>query len=168
MLICQKLVEEVWARKASIREYLLRVAERHILAMELRIMNSLEWDLIVPTPETYITRYLRVASPPTEDPDQERLLRHHAGYLLDFSLCRRPPSEVATAAVVAAGRALGRLDVFPPALERHSGFELKELQGCVLALKELQGGASEQPHQAVVRKYSEAEYCKVAMRFGII
>jgi len=84
----------------------------------------------------------------------------------DYGMLKYSPSEIAASAVVVASKALRKADVFPYALQKHSGFKLSGLRQCTLALEKLQQKAASASLVAVFKKYSATKYMEVATKFG--
>lgn len=166
MLIASKY-EEIWAPEVRDFVYISDRAytKEQILAMEKLILNTLKFDLTVPTPNTFLCRFLKAAG------SKEKLLAMHAAYLVelsmpDYGMLKFSPSEIAASAVVVASKAMRKSDVFPYALQKHSGFKITGLRQCTFALEKLQIKASSASLVAVFKKYSTSKYLEVATKFG--
>jgi hypothetical protein len=86
----------------------------------------------------------------------------------DYGMLKYSPSEIAASAVVVASKALRKTEVFPYALQKHSGFEITGLRQCTLALEKLQHEAARASLVAVFKKYSSSKYMEVATKFGTL
>ena len=166
MLIASKY-EEIWAPEVRDFVYISDKAytKEQILAMEKLILNTLKFDLTVPTPNTFLCRFLKAAG------NKEKLLAMHAAYLVelsipDYSMLRFSYSEIAAAAILVARQAMGREDIFPYGLQKHSGYKLNSLRPCAQALQKLQASASGESLVAVFKKYSSSKFLQVATKFG--
>lgn len=167
MLIASKY-EEIWAPEVRDFVYISDKAytKEQILAMEKLILNTLKFDLTVPTANTFLCRFLKAAG------SKEKLVALHAAYLVelsipDYGMLKFTYSEIAAAAVLVARRALKKSDAFPYALQRHSGYRQSQLRPCVQALERLQGKASGASLAAVFKKYSSSKFLEVATKFGL-
>ena len=78
MLIASKY-EEIWAPEVRDFVYISDRAytKEQILAMEKLILNTLKFDLTVPTPNTFLCRFLKAAGG-----SKEKLFSMHAAYLV--------------------------------------------------------------------------------------
>lgn len=67
MLIASKY-EEIWAPEVN---DFIQISDhayehKHVLVMEKRILGRLEWNLTVPTPYVFLTRFIKAAATPSE------------------------------------------------------------------------------------------------------
>jgi len=95
MLIASKY-EEIWAPEVRDFVYISDRAytKEQILAMEKLILNTLKFDLTVPTPNTFLCRFLKAAGG-----GKEKLLNMHAAYLVRLSLLLiAPPTTLSCTA----------------------------------------------------------------------
>lgn len=166
MLIASKY-EEIWAPEVRDFVYISDKAytKEQILAMEKLILNTLKFDLTVPTPNTFLCRFLKAAG------NKEKLLAMHAAYLVelsipDYSMLKYSYSEIAAAAILVANKALRRDDIYPYGLQKHSGYKQSSLRQCSQALEKLQAKASGASLVAVYKKYSGSKFLEVATKFG--
>lgn len=98
------------------------------------MLNTLRFNLTVPTPYNFLCRYLKAAGFAA---DKE--LVHYATYLVelalvDYSALRFPYSQLACAAIHVAASALGKPDTFSTAAQRHSGYTIAALAPCAAYL----------------------------------
>ena len=166
MLIASKY-EEIWAPEVRDFVYISDKAytKEQILAMEKLILNTLKFDLTVPTANTFLCRFLKAAG------SEEKLLAMHAAYLVelsipDYGMLKYAYSEIAAAAVLVASLALKKGNAFPSALRKHSGYRQSQLIPCAEALGKLQMKASNAHLVAVFKKYSSTKFLEVATKFG--
>lgn len=166
MLIASKY-EEIWAPEVRDFVYISDKAytKEQILVMEKLILNTLKFDLTVPTPNTFLCRFLKAAG------NKEKTLAMHATYLVelsipDYGMLKYSYSEIAAAAVMVANRALKKADVFPYMLQKHSGYKASQLRLCAQALEKLQAKASGNNLVAVFKKYSSTKFLEVATKYG--
>lgn len=167
MLIASKY-EEIWA--PEVRDFVY-ISDRayskdQILAMEKLILNTLKFDLTVPTPNTFLCRFLKAAG------RQDKHLAVHAAYLVelslpDYGMLKFSYSEIAAAAVNVASRALGLSDPFPQSLQKHSGYKASAVRSCSGALERLQANAARASLVAVYKKYSSSKLREVSTKFGV-
>ena len=163
MLIASKY-EEIWAPEVRDFVYISDRAytKEQILAMEKLILNTLKFDLTVPTPNTFLCRFLKAAKR-----DNDKVLATYAAYLVelslpDYGMLKFAYSEVAAAAVLVASKALAQSDPFPYSLQKHSGFKGASLRSCAAALEKLQSKAPSASLVAVFKKYSSSKCLEVA------
>ncbi len=166
MLIASKY-EEIWAPEVRDFVYISDKAytKEQILAMEKLILNTLKFELTVPTPNTFLCRFLKAAG------CKDKLLTMHAAYLVelsipDYSMLKYSYSQIAAAAVLVANRALKKADAYPYSLQKHSGYRQSQLRPCAQALEKLQAQASSTSLVAVFKKYSSSKFLEVATKFG--
>ena len=166
MLIASKY-EEIWAPEVRDFVYISDRAytKEQILAMEKLILNTLKFDLTVPTASTFLHRYLKAAGV------KDNWTKHHAGYLVelaipDYGMLRFCHSEVAASAVMLANKLVHPEKPFSRALARHSGYKAAQLRPCAAALERIQARAASASLVAVYKKYSHHKFMEVATKFG--
>jgi len=131
-----------------------------LLKMEGVILNTLKFNLTVPTTYAFLRRYLKVsgASP---------RIQHHATYMIErslqeYSLLKFLPSTLASAAVLLAHRANDVAPVWSPVLERHTRYTESQLQQCCDTLKHVVQQGDRGYFQTVKKKYTDRQYMSVA------
>lgn len=164
MLVASKY-EEIWA--PEVRDFVY-ISDRaynrdQILNMEKIMLNSLKFNLTVPTHYHFLHRFLKVAG---LSEDTEAV--HYATYLVelalpDYSMLRFAYSKIAAAAVSATLGLFG-FNPMPEALMRHSGYTLEELQDCLELLNTLYHRAPEGSLTAVYKKFSMEKFSSVSTR----
>ena len=152
MLIASKY-EEIWA--PEVRDFVY-ISDRaytrdQILNMEKIMLNTLRFNLTVPTPCNFLLRYLKAAG----FVDDAEVV-NYATYLVelalvDYQALRFPYSQLACAAIYAAASALGRVDPFNATAQRHSGMSLTSLGQCAAFLAGLFRKASSASLTAVFK-----------------
>lgn len=159
MLVASKY-EEIWAPEVKDYVYISDKAytKEQILAMEKILLNTLKFDLTVPTQNPFLTRFLK-ANGKAADRD----FANYASYLVELSLVeysflRYPSSMVAAAAVYLTNDAFGVEPALPRALRKHSGYTEAVLMPCVLDLAQLQRKAPNATLAAVHKKWSNDKY----------
>ncbi|KAK9832854.1 hypothetical protein WJX81_008037 [Elliptochloris bilobata] len=163
MLIASKY-EEIWA--PEVRDFVY-ISDRaytrdQILAMEKLMLNTLRFNLTVPTPFNFLARFLKAAGVHAEPEVQA-----YAAYLVelalpDYSMLKYSYSMLAAAAVFCAGRALGLSQPWSHALQRHTGFSEALVRPCAAALAALHGKAPSATLVAVYKKYCATKFHAVA------
>lgn len=166
MLIASKY-EEIWAPEVRDFVYISDRAytKEQILAMEKMILNTLKFDLTVPTANTFLGRYLKAAG------IKDKWACLHAAYLVelaipDYGMLKFAHSEVAAAAVLLVIKLLAPEKPYPRALARHSGYRAAQLRACATALEKLVAKAPKASLVAVYKKYSSGKFLEVALKFG--
>ena len=164
MLVASKY-EEIWA--PEVRDFVY-ISDRaynrdQILNMEKIMLNSLKFNLTVPTHYHFLHRFLKVAG---LSEDTEAV--HYATYLVelslpDYSMLRFTYSKIAAAAVSATLGLFG-FNPMPEALLRHSSYTLEELQDCLEILNTLYHRAPEGSLTAVYKKFSMDKFSNVSTR----
>ncbi|XP_062203538.1 cyclin-A2-1-like isoform X2 [Phragmites australis] len=125
-------------------------AKAEVIKMECRVLNDLGFHLSVPTPKTFLRRFLRAAQASCKAP--LTTLVHLANYLveltlIDYTFLKFLPSVVAASAVFLAT------------------WTLNQSEGpwiCVCALWELQHNTSNCPLNAIHKKYRQQKFECVA------
>lgn len=164
MLVASKY-EEIWAPEVRDFVYISDRAynREQILNMEKIMLNSLKFNLTIPTHYHFLHRFLKVAG---LDEDLEAV--HYATYLVelalpDYSMLQFPYSQIAAAAVSATLGLFGH-DHMPMDLERHCGYSLDDLRDCMDKLNTLYNRAPEGSLTAVYKKFSLDKFSNVAAR----
>ncbi|CAI9287583.1 unnamed protein product [Lactuca saligna] len=165
MLIASKY-EEIWAPEVndfvqiSDRAY----EHRHVLVMEKRILGRLEWNLTVPTPYVFLTRFIKAAATPPEI-NMEHMVYFYAELgMMHYEIIRYCPSMVAAAAVYAARSTLNKSPVWHETLEMHTGFEERQVLECAKMMAVFHSVAKDDEKRKVIyRKYSSVTRGAVAL-----
>ncbi|KAI5018855.1 hypothetical protein ZWY2020_043743 [Hordeum vulgare] len=166
MLIACKY-EETWAPEVN---DFISIADnaysRHqILSMEKNMLNSMEWNLTVPTPYVFLVRFAKAAG---SDKELEQMIFFFAEMaLMNYGLVTARPSLVAASAVYAARCTLKRSPIWTETLKHHTGLTgLTEAQLLEPArsLVKAHAAAPESKLKAIYRKYSSEQYGRVALR----
>lgn len=165
MLIASKY-EEIWAPEVRDFVYISDRAysKEQILAMEKLILNTLKFDLTVPTTNTFLCRFLKAAGG-----SDNKLLAMHASYLVelslpDYGMLKFSSSEIAAAAILVARKSMRMADPYPYSLQKHSSYEKAGLGLCATALERLQRKAAGASLVAVFKKYSSPKFLEVSTR----
>ncbi|KAK9820270.1 hypothetical protein WJX72_008376 [[Myrmecia] bisecta] len=168
MLIASKY-EEIWAPEVRDFVYISDRAytREQILCMEKLMLNTLRFNLTVPTPYSFMARYLKAAS------TVDKQTTTYAAYLVelslpDFSMLKYPYSMVAAAAIFVANKTTNKMPAFPRSLQKHSGFTEQAIRPCAVALATLQRKAGNSSLVAVYKKYSNQKFMEVARLPGPI
>ncbi|GBG75230.1 hypothetical protein CBR_g19866 [Chara braunii] len=162
MLIASKY-EEIWAPEVRDFVYISDKAytKAAILDMEKKMLNTLNFNLTVPTPYVFMVRFLKAA-------EADKKLEHLAFFLVElalveYSMVRFLPSQLAAAAVYTAMRILGLLSAgWTPTLRRHSGYTEEALKPCASLMARFHKNASSTTLVAVHKKYSGPKFSEVA------
>jgi len=165
MLIASKY-EEIYAPEVRDFVYISDRAYKRdeILMMESVMLNTLEFNLTVPTPLRFGQRFIKLVTPP-DDPKTFRFL---VEYLMELTLQNYEflcflPSKIAASAVYLALSVLsgGREPEWTGLLKRQTHYDVSDLRDCVTKLRSL---AAKKPtkYKAVRKKYSEAKLNSVA------
>eukprot|EP00898_Chlorokybus_atmophyticus_P006444 jgi/Chlat1/6800/Chrsp51S06559 len=162
MLIASKY-EEIWAPEINDFVYISDKAytREEIIAMERQMLNTLHFNLTVPTQFPFVQRFIKAAG-------GDKQLGHLTAYLvelamLDYTMIRYVPSHLAAAALYTATRALKHPMPWFPVLQRHTGYSYTQLRPCSSLLAALWRRAPKATLKAVQKKYSSVKYGEVAM-----
>ncbi|CAL8460573.1 g102 [Coccomyxa elongata] len=164
MLIASKY-EEIWAPEVKDFVYISDEAytREQILNMEKMMLNTLSFNLTVPTPFNFLARFLKAAGAA-----KDTLVVAYATYLvelamLDYSMLKYSYSMLAAAAVFTANKALSRSPHLSHSLKRHAGFTEDGLLPCAVALADLHRSAPAASLRTVYKKYSHTQYGRVSV-----
>lgn len=130
--------------------------------MEENILKTLHYNVTVPTPHTFLVRFLKAAK-------ADKLMAQLACFLLDGTLlslekltCRWRPSQLAAAAILIARRQVGRHN-WSPTLVAYSQYREEQVlpvARCLLENKDRLHKNTEL--MALNKKYSKTKYGKVS------
>ena len=131
--------------------------------MEEKILKTLHYNVTVPTPHTFLIRFLKAAH-------ADKLMAQLASFLLDGTLltlekltCRWRPSQLAAAAILLARRQIGRHNWSPTLVAYSSGYKEEDVLPCARALLEHKHRLdANRELMALAKKYSKTKYGKVS------
>lgn len=161
MLLAAKY-EEIFAPEVNDFVFISDEAysREQVLAMEKLMLNTLHFNLTVPTPYVFIVRYLKAASSDKQLDQVSFFLVELC--LVEYSMLKYAPSQLAAAAVYTAHRTLKRSPCWTPVLQRHSGYHEHQLTDCSAKMAIFHKNASQGNLTVVHRKYSSPRYNAVA------
>lgn len=169
MLIACKY-EEIWA--PEVNDFILisdsAYSREQILSMEKGILNSLEWNLTVPTVYMFLVRFLKAAALGNKvEKEMENMVFFFAELaLMQYGLVTRLPSLVAASVVYAARLTLKRAPLWTDTLKHHTGFRESETEliECTKLLVSAHSSAADSKLRSVYKKYSSEQFGGVALR----
>jgi len=132
--------------------------KQEIVDMESEIVNTLQFNLTVPTIHSFLCRYLKAAH-------ADRTMVQLSCYLAErtlqeYSMVKYLPSTVAACAVYIARKSLKR-HPWSPTLVKYSKYDEPDLADCVQEMSIFLNDTSSQ-QQAVSRKYTSSKFGSVA------
>ena len=163
MLIACKY-EEIWAPEVN---DFISIADnsysrQQILSMEKNILNSMAWNLTVPTPYVFLVRFAKAAG---SDKELENMIFFFAELaLMEYGLVTVRPSLVAASAVYAARCTLKRSPIWTETLKHHTGFAEPQLLEPAKMLVMAHAAAPDSKLKAIYKKYSCEQYGRVSLR----
>jgi len=136
--------------------------EAKILRMEENLLKTLDYSVTVPTPHTFLIRFLKAAH-------ADKLMAQLSCFLLDGTLlslenltCCFKPSQLAAAAILLARRQLGRHN-WSPTLVAYSQYREEDVLPVARALLRNKLRLDENRElMALAKKYSKTKYGKVS------
>lgn len=163
MLIASKY-EEIWAPEVRDFVYISDKAytKEQILECEKLILNTLKFNLTLPTCFNFLSRFQKAANMHLDR--QASLL---SGYFVELSvidagMLKYPYSLISAAAVYTSLRALNKPNPYPTELARHSTYTLEQVLPCAAALVEAMQKAPTNSLCAVYKKYNSSKLGEVA------
>ncbi|XP_047059572.1 cyclin-B1-3-like [Lolium rigidum] len=162
MLIACKY-EEIWA---PLVQDLLCISDNsfsreQVLRKEKSILNTLQWNLTVPTLYMFMVRYLKAAM---GDKELENMAFFYAELsLVQYTMLQYPPSKTAAAAVYAARCTLNMSPRWNDVLEHHTGLAEWQLLDCAMRLASLHSAAPGSKQKVVYVKYSNPKLGTVSL-----
>lgn len=162
MLLASKY-EEIWAPEVKDFVYISDNAytKDQILDMEKLMLNTLKFNLSVPTPYVFTTRFLKAAR---ADSQVQVVTWFFVELCLpEYSMLRFSPSHIAAAAVYTALLTVQKAPSWTYTLQRHTGLTETELKLCVSLMVGLHQKASTGSLTAVHKKYVGPKFQSVAI-----
>ncbi|KAJ7565517.1 hypothetical protein O6H91_02G063700 [Diphasiastrum complanatum] len=161
MLVASKY-EEIWAPEVQDFVFISDNAytRDQVLGMEKKMLNTLRFNLTVPTPYVFIVRFLKAAAS-----DQQMIMV--AFFLVElclteYTMVKFSPSLLAAAAVYTAQCTLQRTPLWSATLHRHSGYTEEQLKECAGMMVAFHQNAGKGNLTVVHKKYSNAKFEGVA------
>ncbi|XBJ05153.1 hypothetical protein VPH35_023987 [Triticum aestivum] len=169
LIACKYEEEDAWDPEVEVFVYILNdvYTREQILGAEMAILNTLEWNLSVPTHYVFLSRFARAASSshPKNDEEMENMVFFFAELaLLQYALVPLKPSMVAAAAVYAARLTLKKTPLWTETLKHHTGYTESQLRDSVKILVTAHSAAPESKLKVVYEKYSSEKLGGVALR----
>ncbi|KAG0559661.1 hypothetical protein KC19_10G121300 [Ceratodon purpureus] len=168
MLLAAKY-EEIWAPEVNDFVHISDNAytRDEVLTMEKNMLNTLKFNLTVPTPYVFIVRLLKAAASDKQEKTVAAQLEMVSWFLVELCLTEYPmikyaPSLLAAAAVYTAQITVSRDPRWGPALQKHSGYSEAQIKDCASLMAVLHSKAAEGNLTVVHKKYSLAKLLAVA------
>ncbi|KAH8975113.1 hypothetical protein BDL97_01G139500 [Sphagnum fallax] len=161
--------EEIWA--PEVHDFIFisdnAYTREQILNMEKSMLNTLQFNLTVPTPYVFVARCLKAAAADKEEKAVATELEMVSWYLVElclteYSMVKFCPSHLAAAAVYTAQNTLARKPCWGPALQQHSGYTEAQLMECATMMVAFQSKAGTGSLTVVHKKYSNTRFLSVA------
>jgi len=133
-----------------------------IIAMEAAVLNSVGFNITVPTSMHFLRRLSKAAFNTYPTHNFCKYLLELA--MVDMRMNKYYPSMVAAAAVYIAREMDGASPIWTPTLEHYSGYTEIEVFPAALELLQVAKQALKSAHQAVTRKYTTKKFGEVAKR----
>ncbi|GLV35441.1 Cyclin A [Carabus blaptoides fortunei] len=135
--------------------------KKQVLRMEQLILKVLGFDLSIPTPLTFLTKFC-VSS------EQSEKIMFLAMYLCEMSMLEADPylqylPSMLAASAICVARDTMELEPWTSELEDTIGYTHRHLQPCVKLLQETFNAAATLQQQAIQEKYKSNKYQHVAM-----
>ncbi|MCO5563956.1 hypothetical protein L7F22_017608 [Adiantum nelumboides] len=162
LLIASKY-EEIWAPEIQDFIYISdkQYTRGQIITMEKTMLNTLGFNLCVPTPYMFIVRFLKAAS---SDQKTDMLAFYFVELcLVDYSMVKFSPSMLAATAVYMAQYMLKTKETcWTKLLKHHSGYAETDLMECARKMVNLHEKSREGDLTVVSRKYTLEKFGAVA------
>ncbi|XP_015521403.1 cyclin-A2 [Neodiprion pinetum] len=135
--------------------------KKQVLRMEHLILRVLSFDLTVPTPLAFLTDFC-ISNNLSEK------IQYLAMYLCELSMLEADPylaflpSHLAASAIALARHTLNE-EAWPEELALSTGYNFKELKGCISCLTKTFSNACNIQQQAIQEKYKSSKYGHVAL-----
>ncbi len=133
-----------------------------VLKMETKILSALEFNFTPPTSLRFLERYRKLSNTASDDQ-----IFFFAQYiveisLLDSSLLKHKPSEIAGAGLILAAKAIKRINAWNKDMERATGYKEDHLKTVVEEVKSFAYEINPKFLSTLKYKFSKPEYFEVA------
>lgn len=161
MLISSKY-EEIWAPELRDFVYICDKAYTRveILRMEKDILNTLTFQLTVPTHYLFLQRFLKISTPDKNVAMLSQYLLELT--LVDYSMVKFSSSQIAASAVYLANKYTLKADFWNYMMERHTLYSAESLETCTTTLNSLYKKATTTQFTAVYKKFSGPKFNGIA------
>ena len=158
-LLLASKYEEIYAPELRDLVYITDRAytKEEIVETESEIVNTLQYNLAVPTIHTFLCRFLKAAHADRTMVQMACFLAERS--LQEYGMLTFAPSIIAAASVLVSRKTLKR-HPWSPTLVKYTRYDEPQLEACVAAMREALAGP--QAQQAVARKYSSPKFGAVA------
>ncbi|XP_071697551.1 cyclin-B2-4-like [Rutidosis leptorrhynchoides] len=131
-----------------------------VLVMEKEMVNTLQFNLSVPTQYVFVKRFLKAA----ESNKEWELLSFYLVdmCLVEYEMLKFPPSLLAAAAVYTAGCTLNRSKQWTKKSQHYSNYTDHDLLECAKMMVCLHQKSGTGKHVSVFKKYGTSKYGNVA------
>ncbi|KAG0518623.1 hypothetical protein BDA96_09G191900 [Sorghum bicolor] len=163
MLIACKY-EEIWAPQVNdfIQIADCAFSRQQILVAEKAILNSMQWNLTVPTPYHFLLRFAKAAG--SADEQLQNMIYFFGELaLMAYGMVTTYPSTVAACAVYAARLTLRKSPLWTETLKHHTGLHEQQLREGTRMLLRSHAAAPDANLNAVYEKYSAEQFGRVAL-----
>ncbi len=133
-----------------------------IVEMENEVINTLKFDLTVPTIHTFLCRHLKAAHADRTMVQMSCYLAERS--LQEYSMLKFAPSVIAATTVLLSRKSLNRQSPWSPTMLKYSHYDEKDLKECLDAFQLVLSDANNEGNQqqAVYRKYCSSKYGTVS------
>lgn len=135
--------------------------KKQVIRMEQLILKVLQFDISIPTPLTFLTKYCTW----TEQSDRVLYL---AMYICELSMLEADPylqylPSMLAAAAISLARDSYEMEPWTADMESKTGYTYRHLQNCVVYLNVIFASAPTLQQQAINEKYKVSKYHHVSM-----
>ena len=131
---------------------------RQIILMEIKVLNVLEFRLMLPTPTRFVRRFIKAAN--QNSPKFEHIANYITERMLqEYDMLQFPPSIIAASAVSMALSVL-QMPVWNDTLSHYTGYKYNPLKKCIQKMTEIFSNQSSL--KAVEKKYASSKYKRVS------
>merc|ERR1712039_1080102 len=130
------------------------------LDLEKVMLNSLNFHLNVPTTYLFLQRFLKITK---ADKDVSMLSQYLIELsLVEYRMLEFSYSQIAASSVYIANQFLLKIEPWSNHMEQYTKYNKETLETCIKSLLELKKVASESSLKATFKKFSGAQFNKVA------
>ena len=133
-----------------------------VLKMESKIISTLEVNFTPPTALRFLERFRKLSNTASDDQIFFFSLYLVEISMLDSSLLKYRPSEIAAAGLILSARAIKRINAWNKEMEKATGFKEDDLKIVVEEVKSFVYEINPKFLQTLKYKFSKPEYFEVA------
>ncbi len=140
--------------------YAQEIDKSSILLMEKCILSTIDFNLTVVTPFSFLTRFCKCGT--VQEENQMLALYFAELTLLDYNFLKFAPSVIACSSIYLCNKFMNRQEAWCPSLEYYSGYTESDLKPCVTLLLQVIRDQRSTQLKALREKYRSPTRLQIA------